>query len=31
LGGVTALELVINPDISAGSARASLERLEIAA
>jgi hypothetical protein len=31
LDGVKSLELMINPDISAGSARASLERLDIAA
>jgi hypothetical protein len=30
LDGVTSLELIINPDISGGSARASLERLDIA-
>jgi hypothetical protein len=30
LDGVTSLELTINPNISGGSARASLERLEIA-
>lgn len=30
LDGVKSLELAINPDISAGAARASLERLEIA-
>jgi hypothetical protein len=30
LDGVTALELVITPDVSGGSARASLERLRLA-
>jgi hypothetical protein len=30
LDGVTALELVITPDVSGGPARASLERLRLA-